>query len=627
MSYLRAIHKILNSGGISLFIVVLAISTAGNAMSATQEKGSDYLINQVEFRNAKMSDAVRLLSELSGINIVVSETAAKEEVTLFLRDMTVESAIDTLCKVTGLWYREDSQTGVYRIMEAKEYQKDIVVFKNDVLKVFTLRHYNVVSAAYAIQNLFGNRVRLQLDRQPDETGLGGGGGMMGMGGGFQNNTGQNFSQANQNNFQNGGQFQNNMMGQGFGMGMGMGGNGLGQKSVLEGIELTAEQLSIIRGSESQEGLPMISKTELVEITDREPMIQVTTSRLHNLVMVRTSDTAAIDEIGALLDEIDRAAPQVLLEMKVLDLKLGDEFRSVFDIDYVSPTTISNLADGQPGNPLVPTSADNPPNLVGGLGNFPIESSTLLFQWMNDSIRVRLQLLEQDNRVSTLASPVLLASNNTPARLFIGEEVVLTTGVSTTTQTGGIGQVVNLITPQTEVVDIGNTLEILPRVNSDGSVTLTVSTDISSLKPNGSKIPVTGADGTVTEFPVDAVNDSSLEGTFLAQDGLTVAIGGLISRRESNVEQKVPVLGDIPWLGFFFKKQERTEDVSELVILITPKVFITGEDAENRSLETMNRISTESVKGRFGSDTERIILDDLEGVRFEEADPVKALEDF
>ena len=621
MRYLRAIHKFWQFTGRSLLIVLLALSAASDTLSATNE-GGDYIIDQIEFRNAKMSDAVRLLSELSGINIVVSESAAKEEVTLFLRDMSVRSAIDTLCKVTGLWYREDAQTGVYRIMEAKEYQKDIVVFKNDVLKVFTLRHYNVVSAAYAIQNLFGDRVRLQLDRQPDETGLGGGG-MMGMG--FSNNTGQNFSQVNQNNFQNNSQFQNNMMmGQGQ---FGMGSNSLGQKSVLEGIELTAEQLSIIRGAESQEGLPMISKTELVEITDREPMIQVTTSRLHNLVMVRTSDTAAIDEIGSLLDQIDRAAPQVLLEMKVLDLKLGDEFRSVFDVDYVSPNTVTNLADGQPANPLVPTSAANPPDIVGGLGNFPVESSTLLFQWMNDSIRVRLQLLEQDNRVSTLASPVLLASNNTPARLFIGEEVVLTTGVSTTTQTGGIGQVVNLITPQTEVVDIGNTLEILPRVNSDGSVTLTVRTDISSLKPNGSKIPVTGADGTVTEFPVDAVNDSSLEGTFLAQDGLTVAVGGLISRRESNVEQKVPVLGDIPWLGFFFKKQERTEDVSELVLLITPKVFITGEDAESRSLETMNRISTESVKGRFGSDTERIILDDLEGKRFEETDPVKALEDF
>ena len=136
------------------------------------------------------------------------------------------------------------------------------------------------------------------------------------------------------------------------------------------------------------------------------------------------------------------------------------------------------------------------------------------------------------------------------------------------------------------------------MNSDGSVTLTIKADVSSLKPNGSTIPVTGPNGVVSEFSVDAVNNSSLEGTFLAQDGLTVAVGGLIRRTDSDNEKKVPWLGDIRWLGFFFKEQERGETSSELVLLITPRVFLTGEDAEKRSIETLERMSTETLDGRF-----------------------------
>ena len=546
---------------------------------------------------------------------MATEEAASKQVTVFLRNLTFGDAVDPLCKIAELWYREDPETGVFRIMETEAYHKDIVVFRNDVLRVFTLRHDNVVSAGYAIKNLFGDRVELRLDRRPDETGLGGGGfGNSRNHGKLSNSDNQNFNNAgNQFNQQNGN-------------GSGGGGNSiLGRNSVLDGVELTADQLAAVeQGGFGSRLLPGIATTELVALTAREPEILVTTSRLHNLVMVRTSDEAAIREIEGLLAQIDRVAPQVLLELKILDLSLGDSFRSVFDIDYTSDNTASGPESSAPRNPLLPGGII-PPAVALGVGNFPLQGGTLLFQWMNDNIRMRLQLLESDNRVTTVSSPVLLASNNTPSRLFVGEEVVLTTGVTTTSEVGGIGQVLNLISPETQVVSIGNTLEILPRVNSDGSVTLTVTADVSSLKPNGSSIPVTGANGVVTSFPVDAVNNSTLEGTFLAKDGLTVAVGGLIRRTSSNVSQKVPWLGDIPWLGFFFKKEERSESSSELVLLITPRVFLSGEDAEMRSLSALDELTTEGVADGFASDPSQLRREVLEGSHFDDFHPMDALD--
>ena len=127
---------------------------------------------------------------------MATEEAASKQVTVFLRNLTFGDAVDPLCKIAELWYREDPETGVFRIMETEAYHKDIVVFRNDVLRVFTLRHDNVVSAGYAIKNLFGDRVELRLDRRPDETGLGGGGfGNSRNHGKLSNSDNQNFNNA------------------------------------------------------------------------------------------------------------------------------------------------------------------------------------------------------------------------------------------------------------------------------------------------------------------------------------------------------------------------------------------------------------------------------------------------
>ena len=160
----------------ALLALLLSLPPAVSAMGSNE----DYVIDRLEFNDASMVDVVRVLSELSGINIVTTVEASDEKVTVFLRDISIPDAIDTLCKISGLWYRKDSKTGVYRIMETDAYQKDLVVFKNDLLRVFPMRHYNVVAAARAIQSLFGNRVRMILDQRADDTGLGRQSGVGGM---------------------------------------------------------------------------------------------------------------------------------------------------------------------------------------------------------------------------------------------------------------------------------------------------------------------------------------------------------------------------------------------------------------------------------------------------------------
>ena len=92
------------------------------------------------------------------------------------------------------------------------------------------------------------------------------------------------------------------------------------------------------------------------LVDGRPIIAVTVNRRQNLMVVRTADEQAMGQIERLVLELDRPTPQVLLEVKVLELDLGDDFRSSLDIDLVAGPDRTNLPTGEATNPLVQSAA-------------------------------------------------------------------------------------------------------------------------------------------------------------------------------------------------------------------------------------------------------------------------------
>ena len=355
--------------------------------------------------------------------------------------------------------------------------------------------------------------------------------------------------------------------------------------------LTPDQIdrleSVRRESEGNAGL---ASEDLEDISRREQPIYVTVNRHHNLVVVRTADSRAIGSIEELVDELDRPTPQVLLEMKILELAVGNSFRAAFDFEYSDGARSQGPDSGQAANPLLP-SAVNATEDVVGVGNFPLEGSTFVYQFLNDRIRARIQLLETENELEVIATPMLLASNNSAARVFIGEERVLTTGVDTDIVTPATGATSTAVSPQTEIRDIGTSLIIFPRINSDGTVTLLISQDSSTVQPNSTTIPVASADGGVREFPIDSINTANLQGTVVAKDGFSVAVGGLIRTTVSESAQKVPLLGDIPILGRLFRRDIKDRAKTELVLIITPKILkLPGEEGDKASKELLERVS-------------------------------------
>ncbi len=597
-------------------------------------RGKEHRIRRLELRQTSVTDAARLLSELSGLNIVATEEAGKKHVTLYLQDVRTIDALETLAKVAGLWYREDEQTGTIRLMTTEEYQKDLIIHREDQTRVFTLLHPNAVSVAMAIQDLYGPRVVLSLRTLNDDdllTGFGGGlggfggfggaglgagfGGGFGLGGfgpgglglgGFgTTGVGQNFA-AGGGRFSRPGFFGafpgfspfglGGGFGQfGFGAGAGQGAWGAqrrGQEELLPKEPLTPEQLSELqrRAAEAQQqGQGQISSEVVRQITQQEPPIYVTINRQHNLVIVRTTDRETMKAIERLVWELDRPTPQVLLEMKILEVTLDDNFRSIFDLQYNAGPQGPTADQQNTRNPYLvgaQTAAQN----VLGLGNFAFEGGTLVYQFLNDNIRARIQMLEQEQRIRTIATPLLLASNNRPARIFVGEERVLTRSVNTNIVTPATGAAATAITPITEIRDVGTTLFLIPKINADRTVTIVISQDSSTVNPQGAVIPVAGQDGQIQQFPIDTVDTANVFGTVVAKDGMTVAIGGLIREGTTRVQTKVPVLGDLPVVGRMFRREYDQDLKTELVLLITPHVITTPAEGEAKTQWRMRQLS-------------------------------------
>ncbi len=585
------------------------------------------LVERLDLRGATVADAARLFAETAGWNIIATPEAGGRPVTLLLQGVPVRTAVEAMCKSTGLWYREED--GVLRIMTAEELRQDLIVRREPTVKVFTLLQPNALSIARTLRDVFGDRVSLSFgmfDSLSADAFAGGfgGNGFGGGGGGFGNNggLGNGFNQGFGGGFGGLGAAQNPFstnVGGGIGYGGynqgGYGGNGSNTRANAEteraaerlDEDVTADQLSRVRVQDGR-----VSGDDLDRLTEERPPIWVAVNRRQNVIVVRTADEAAMREIDALVLDLDRPLPQVLLEMKILEVRLDDGRETALDVDWVEDPPRGNLPTGKPVNPLDLSQAAGLENLAG-LGNFPLAGGTLVYQYLNDHVRVRIQALEREGRMSVLATPLLLCANQEVSRIFIGEERPLVRSFELqTTTTNGV--VTNQVVPTVDLRDIGNTLRIVPRINADRTVALTIVQDVSTVNAGGAQLPVPGGgvSGGVQLVDVDTVNTANIQGTVVAKDGLTLAVGGLIRKELRDRQTGIPFLMDLPLIGWMFGSTERAEVQTELVLLITPHVLTTPAEAAQRSRQKMESLSLHPYHDLGDAALQRYQRDDVPG---------------
>jgi general secretion pathway protein D len=214
------------------------------------------------------------------------------------------------------------------------------------------------------------------------------------------------------------------------------------------------------------------------------------------------------------------------------------------------------------------------------------------------VRATLRAIAADARVNVLATPSVLARNNEEARILVGSQVPFTQ----IARSGLSGEVLDRVV---QFRDVGTELAIVPTINQDGYVTLSVLQQVSTL-----------TNQTLFGAPIITVREAQTSA--VVRDRQTVVIGGLIGSEESRFRRGIPILKDIPLLGYLFRDTERRGRKTELVIFLTPYLVQTDADIERlreRSIERTN--SRQQIRREL--DRNR-----LDTVRVVPAEPVPAL---
>ncbi len=118
------------------------------------------MLESIEFDDVPLADAMKLFAEQAGVNVITSTEAGKTRVTVFLKQVTAQDALEAIVKANGLFYRVEAGSGIVRIATSKEYEKDLSSFREEQTRVFTLLYPNPIAVAQVIQQVFGSRVQM-----------------------------------------------------------------------------------------------------------------------------------------------------------------------------------------------------------------------------------------------------------------------------------------------------------------------------------------------------------------------------------------------------------------------------------------------------------------------------------
>ncbi len=186
----------------------------------------------------------------------------------------------------------------------------------------------------------------------------------------------------------------------------------------------------------------------------------------------------------------------------------------------------------------------------------------------NSQQAAIDLLQTVSKVRVLSSPELIVLDNQPARLQVGNDVPVLSEQSQSTLTSG-APLVNSVS----YVPTGVMLQITPRVNDDGQVTLDVAEDVSQ-----SEGIQTSGNSSAPASPT--FQDRNVQSRVVVQDGQTIGIAGLIQDSDSRQNQGVPFIKNIPVIGALFGQQVNQRTRTELLVMITPHVERDARDARN-----------------------------------------------
>ena len=278
-----------------------------------------------------------------------------------------------------------------------------------------------------------------------------------------------------------------------------------------------------------------------------------------LIVITDEETSA--QISQVITNLDRPKPQVLIKVVFVEVTRSDGLD--FGVEGGFKAEDNGLAGnganvfGLSGLNQVATNIQR--NALGQpVDSFnPMPPGAGLYQIFGQNYQVTLRAIAATGKAKILSRPSILARNNQPATILVGQSVPLITSVS---YQGIASTPVNNVT----YTDVGIILRVTPFITTDGQVEMIVAPEISKVSETDS---VTISPGVRAPF----IDKRSADTVVVTPDGQTVVIGGLIATAKAESVSKIPFLGDLPWLGFAFRSTSKKDVKTELLIFLTPLI--------------------------------------------------------
>lgn len=501
-----------------LFILLFTCS----AFAATGAGLSDAKSKKIslDIKNMDIVDVLKIFSMQSGLNIVAGKNV-RGNVTLYLQDVDVDKAFEILMASNELAYEKEGD--IINVMNERDYE---VIYGRKLhdrsqIKVVHLKYAVAADVAKALNEIKSRIGKVIGDDRSNS------------------------------------------------------------------VVLLDSPAAILQMEEAIEKMDTLSRTEVfafnyANVKDIEPRIAELVTKGSGQVkidertnrMIVTDTPQKMEEIKKILSSLDARTKEVLIEARIIEVALSDEYKlgvdwktllgkefgAQFASGMVGPFVIGEAASGQLG-------LDRSGQYTGFI-----------------------KLLDTIGKTDVLSTPRITVVSGQEAKILVGSKEAYVEE-STITSAEGVQETAKSV----KFVDVGVKLYVTPVINEEGFITMKVKPEVSDLKEYKS----------IDSKNIPIITTSEAETQVMIKDGATIVLAGLMKDKQVKSLSKVPVLGDIPLLGALFRSKTDTTTKTELVILLTPYI-VTGDEnvpqkiASARSVEKEQTLPTEpSIKEELG----------------------------
>jgi len=316
-------------------------------------------------------------------------------------------------------------------------------------------------------------------------------------------------------------------------------------------------------------------------------------------LIITASEPVYRNLRAVIDQLDARRAQVYIEALIVELNsntsgnLGIQWQVANNSIFAG----TNLATGSSNSIINLTAAAAAAGAAGATGGLANALGSGVQQglnvgWIHNMFGVQglgalLQALSQTADANVLSTPNLITLDNEEAKIVVGTNIPIQTGSYSNLTSGNASSAFNTY----DRVDVGLTLHVKPQITDGGILKLQLYTEDSAI--------VNGTTNATTNPAGPQFTKRSIQSTVLADNGEIIVLGGLMQDNYQVSNSKVPLLGDIPWIGQLFRSEQKNRNKTNLMVFLRPVII---GDRDTAQAVTSNRYDyIQGVQGAYRQD--------------------------